>query len=50
MCVCVGVFVICVLAFTVSCIVLLCFLVLFRLCMFILICFVCASVMTTATE
>ena len=46
-CVCVDsvmcVLVICALAFTV-------FLVLFRLCIFIFICFVCTSVRTTATE
>jgi len=42
-CVCVGVLVICVLVFVV-------FSVLFHLCIFILICFVCTSVWTTATE
>jgi len=41
-CFCVGVFVICVLVFTVF--------VLFRSCIFILICFVCISVRTTAIE
>jgi hypothetical protein len=43
MCVCVCVLVICVIVFTV-------FFVLFRLCIFILIGFVCTSVRTTATE
>jgi len=49
-CVCVGVFVICVLVFTVFCIVRSLFFVLFRLCIFILICFVCTSVRTAATD
>jgi len=43
------VLVICVLVFTVFCIVCTVF-VLFRLCIFILICFVCTSVRTAATE
>ena len=47
---CVGVLVICVLVFTVFYIVFTVFFVLLRLCMFILICFVCTSVRTTATE
>ena len=49
---CVGVLVIhvCVLVFTVFSIVCTAFFVLFRLCIFILICFVCTSVRTTATE
>ena len=42
--------VICVFVFTVFCIVCTVFFVLFRLCVFILICFVCTSVRTTATE
>ena len=46
---CVGVLVICVLVFTVFCNVCTVFFVLFRLCIFI-ICFVCTSVRTTATE
>jgi len=50
MCVCVGILVICVLVFTVFCIVCTVFFVLFRLCIFILICFVCTIVRTTATE
>jgi len=45
-----GDFVICVLVFTVFCIVSTVFFVLFRSCIFILICFVCTSVRTTATE
>ena len=45
-----GVLVICMLTFTVFCIVGTVFFVLFRLCTFILICFVCTSVRTTATE
>ena len=44
-----GVLIICVLAFTVFCIVY-CVSVLFRLCIFILICFVFTKVRTTATE
>ena len=47
---CVSVSVICVLVFTVLCIVCTVFFVLFRLCIFILICFVSTSVRTTATE
>jgi len=47
---CVGVLVIRVLLFTVSCIVCTVFFVLFCLCIFILICFVCTSVKTTATK
>jgi len=46
----VGVLVICVLVFTVFCIVCTVFFVLFGLCVFILIGFVCTSVRTTATE
>jgi len=46
----VGVLVICVLVFTVFCIVCTVFFVLFHLCIFILICFVCTSVKTTATK
>jgi hypothetical protein len=46
----VGVLVICVLVFTVLCIVCTVFYVLFRLCIFILISFVCTSVRTTASE
>ena len=50
MVVCVGVLVICVLVFTVFCIVFtVFFLVLFRLCIFNLICFVCTSVKTIDT-
>jgi len=49
-CVCVSVVVICVLVFTVFCTFCTVFFVLFRLCIFILICFVCTSVRTTATE
>ena len=45
-----GVLVICVLAFSVFCIVCTVFLVLFRLRTFILICSVCTSVRTAATE
>jgi multisubunit Na+/H+ antiporter MnhG subunit len=45
-----GVLVTCLLVFTVFCIVCTVFFVLFRLCIFILICFVCTSVRTTATE
>jgi len=44
---CVGVLVICVLVFTVFCIVCTVFFVSFRLCIFILICFVCTSVRTS---
>jgi len=47
---CVGILLICVLVFTVLCIVCTVFFVLFRLCIFILICFVSTSVRTTATE
>ena len=46
----VGVLVICILVVTVFCIVCTVFFVLFRLCTFILICFVCTSVRTPATE
>ena len=42
--------VICVLVFTVFCIVCAVFFVLFHLCIFIPICFVCTNVRTTATE
>ena len=49
-CVCVGVLVIGVLVFTVFCIVCTVYFVLFRLCTFILIGFVCTSIGTTATE
>ena len=52
-CMCVGgggVLVICVLEFTVFCIVCTLFSVLFRLCIFILICFVCTGVRTAVTE
>ena len=49
-CVCVGVSVICVLVFTAFCIVCTVFFVLFRLCAFILICFVCANVRDAATK
>jgi len=45
---CFGVLVICLLVFTVLCIV--CTVYLYSLCLFILICFVCTSVRTTATE
>jgi hypothetical protein len=48
-CVCVGVLVICVLVFTVFRIICTVYFVLFRLCIVILICFVCTSVRTTAT-
>ena len=48
-CVCVGVLVICVLVFIVFCIVCAMSFVLFRLCVFILICFVCIGFRTTAT-
>jgi hypothetical protein len=52
-CACVGfvmcVLIICVLVCTVFCIVCTVFFVLFRLCIFIIICFVCTSVRTTAT-
>jgi hypothetical protein len=48
-CVCVGVLVICVLEFIVLCC-LYCVFVLYRLCIFIPICFVCAGLRTTATE
>ena len=44
------VLVICVLVFTVFCILCTVFFVLFRLCIFIFICFVCTSVRTIATE
>ena len=47
---CVGVLVICIVPFTVFCVFCTVFFVLFRLCIFILICFVCTSVRTTATE
>jgi len=47
---CVDVLVIRVLVFPVFCIVCTVFLVLFRLCIFILICFDCTGVRTTATE
>jgi len=47
---CVGVLVICVLVFTVFLYCLYCVFVLFRLCTFILVCFVCTGVRTTATE
>jgi len=47
---CMGVLVICILVFTVFLYFLYCVSVLFRLCIFILICFVCTSVRTTATE
>ena len=46
---CVDVLVICVLLYTVFVLFVLCF-VLFRLCKFILTCFVCTSVRTTAAE
>jgi len=46
----VGVLVIYVLVFTVFCIFCTAFFFYFRLCTFILICFVCTSVRTTATE
>jgi hypothetical protein len=46
---CVGVLVICLLDFYCFVLFVLCF-VLFRLCIFILICFVCTSVRTTANE
>jgi len=49
-CVRVGVLVTCVLVFTVFCIVCTVFFVLFRLCIFILICFVCTGVRATATK
>jgi len=49
-CVCVGILVICVFVFTVFCIVCTLFFVLFPLCIFILICFVCASVRTVVSE
>jgi hypothetical protein len=45
-----GCLVVCVLVLTVFCIVCAVFFVLFRLCIFILICFVGTSVRTTATE
>ena len=48
--VCVCVLVICVLVFTVFCVVWTVFFLLFGLCVFILICFVCTSVRTTAIE
>ena len=48
-CVCVGVLVICVVVYTVFCIVFTVF-VLFRLCIFILICFVFTSLRITVTE
>ena len=47
---CVGVLVICLLVFTVFCIVCTVFIVLFRLCIFILIGLVCTSVRTTGTK
>ena len=47
---CVSVLVICVLVFTVFLYCLYCVFVLFRLCIFILICFVCTSVRTNATD
>jgi hypothetical protein len=47
---CVGVLVTSVLVFTVFCIVCTVFFVLFRLCIFIPICFVCTGVRTAATE
>jgi hypothetical protein len=47
---CVCVLLICVLVFTVFCIVCTVFFVLFRLCIFNLICSVCTGVRTTATE
>ena len=47
---CVGVLVICLLVFTVFCIVGTAFFILFCFCVFILICLVCTSVRTTATE
>jgi membrane protein required for beta-lactamase induction len=47
---CVDVLVICVLGFTVFCIVCTVFFEMFRLCLFILICFVCTGARTTATE
>jgi hypothetical protein len=50
LCVCVGDLVICILVFTVFCIVCTVFFVLFHSCIFILICFVCTGVRTTATE
>jgi hypothetical protein len=48
-CVCMGVLVICVLVFSLFCIVCTWFLCFFK-CMFVRICFVCASLRTTATE
>jgi len=50
MCGCVGVLVICLLVFTVFCTVCTVFFILFRLCIFILIRFVCISVRTSITE
>ena len=50
LCVCVGVLVICILVFIVFCIVGTVLFLLFRLCLFICICFVCTSVRTTAIE
>jgi hypothetical protein len=47
---CVGVLIVRVLVFAVFCIVCTVYLILFGLCIFILICFVCTSVRTTATE
>jgi hypothetical protein len=47
---CVGVLVICVLTFTAFCIVCTVIFVLFRLCIFILICFACTGVRTAARE
>jgi len=47
---CVPVLLLCVLVFTVFCIVFTSFFVLFRLCIFVLFCFVCTSVRTSATE
>jgi len=47
---CVGVLVTCVLVFTVVCIFCAVFFVLFRLCIFILTCFVCTGVRTSGTD
>ena len=49
LCVYMWLLVICVLAFTVFCIIVCTVFLLFRLCIFIVICFVCTSVRTTAT-
>jgi len=49
-CVCVGVLVICTHVFTVFCIICTVSFVLFHLCIFIPICFVCTIVRTSATE